>query len=138
LLHGGWKGGACRGDWTFGADGTFELRHYSPGNNTITGTWEVRWNSLPPTMALTCKTSDAQDRFPVGKAFEVKLVQLDGETLAYHYPDGQPLRCTRSPGVLAREAIPGSELAALQGTLVPLHYEEGGKKVRAGSTPGTS
>ena len=31
-LHGEWKGGACQGTWTFRADGTFELKHFSPGN----------------------------------------------------------------------------------------------------------
>ena len=44
-LHGEWKGPACGGDWTYKADGTFNVVHYSPGGNTLSGTWEVRWNA---------------------------------------------------------------------------------------------
>jgi uncharacterized protein (TIGR03067 family) len=125
MLHGAWKGPACGGDWTFGADGTFEVQHYSPGNNQLTGSWEVRWNALPPTLVRTCKTSDDPDH--VGKTWEVKLIQLDSEVLAYQFPDqypaGHTVRYTRSPTAQERE------LAALQGTWVPLQYEEGGEKV---------
>src|SRR5688572_15991318 len=84
-LLGVWDGPACGGDWTYGADGTFEAQHYSPGNNHLTGSWAVRWNSLPPTLVRTCKTSDDPDL--VGKTWEVKLVQLDDEALAYQHPD---------------------------------------------------
>ena len=84
-LHGEWKGGPCQGDWTFASDGTYEVQHYSPGNNRLTGTWEVRWNALPPTLVLTCKTSDAPDRIKVGEKTEVKLIQLDDNALAYQY-----------------------------------------------------
>jgi hypothetical protein len=94
-LHGAWKGGACQGDWVFGPDGTFELKHYTPGGNRLTGTWEVRWDALPPTLVLTCLTSDDPGRFPAGKMPEVKLLQLDDEALAYQYPGGKPIRCTR-------------------------------------------
>src|SRR5687767_9235047 len=57
-LLGNREGGACVGDYTFKSDGTFELRHFTPGGNTLTGTWSVRWDALPPTLVLTCKTSD--------------------------------------------------------------------------------
>src|SRR5688572_25898464 len=63
-LHGMWESGRdCVGDLTLRADGTFERLHYSPGNNKLTGTWELRWNALPPTLVLTCKDSDERDRF---------------------------------------------------------------------------
>jgi hypothetical protein len=82
-LHGTWKGGACIGELTLRADGTFERQHYSPGNNRLTGTWEVVWHALPPTLVFTCKTSDAPDRIKVGETQEFKLIQLDDETFAY-------------------------------------------------------
>lgn len=97
-LHGEWKGGLCMGELTLRADGTFERQHYTPGSIALTGTWEVRWKSLPPTLALTCKTSDEPGRRDVGKTSEVKLVQLDDEALAYEDPEylgGQPVRYTR-------------------------------------------
>jgi hypothetical protein len=98
-LHGAWECERdCVGDLTFRVDGTFERLRYSPGNNTLTGTWEMRWNALPPTLVLICKTSDESDRFSVGKTLEVKVVQLDDEALAYDDPkvrDGRPIRFTR-------------------------------------------
>jgi len=83
-LHGAWIGGPCMGELTLGADGTFERRHYSPGNINLTGTWEVRWNALPPTLAFACKTSDNPNE--VGKTEEFKLIQLNDEDFAYQYP----------------------------------------------------
>jgi hypothetical protein len=96
-LQGMWKGPACGGDWTFGADATFAVKHYSPGNNQLTGSWEVRWNALPPTLVLTVKTSDAPERIKVGETWEVKLVQLNDEALAYEWPQkpGQAIHWTR-------------------------------------------
>jgi hypothetical protein len=94
-LHGVWKGGACVGELTVKADGTFERRHYTPGNNTLSGTWAVRWDALPPTLALTCTASDAPDRIKVGETTAVKLVRLDGEALAYQHPGGPPVRYAR-------------------------------------------
>jgi uncharacterized protein (TIGR03067 family) len=128
MLHGEWKGGPCMGDYNFNPDGTFELQHFSPGNNQLTGTWEVRWNALPPTLIVTCQTSDAPDRLPVGMTWEVKLVQLDDENLAYQhldqYPGGYTDRYKRV------EKTQDRELAALQGTWVPLQNEEGGNKAQ--------
>ena len=96
-LFGVWQGPACGGEWTIGPDGTFESRHYSPGNNSLTGTWAVRWDALPPTLVLTIKTSDALDRIKVGETWQVKLVQLDDEALAYEWPakPGKPVRWKR-------------------------------------------
>jgi uncharacterized protein (TIGR03067 family) len=131
-LHGGWTGGPCDGDWTYRPDGTFQARHYSPGNNRLAGSWEVRWDALPPTLVRTCKTSDDPDL--VGKTWDARLVQLDDGALACEEARGYPAhRFTRlAPGALAREeareAARETELAALQGTWVPLRYEEGGKK----------
>jgi hypothetical protein len=92
-LHGEWKGGVCQGDWTFKADGTYELVRYSPGNNTLTGTWHIRWNALPPTLVTTCKASDCADY--AGKTWEVKLTRLDDEAFAFQYPDGGTTQCER-------------------------------------------
>jgi len=96
-LHGAWKGPACGGDWALGADGTFTVERYSPGNNKLSGTWEVRWNALPPTLVLTIRTSDAPERIKVGEVWEVKLMQLDDEALAYEWPrnPGQSTRWVR-------------------------------------------
>lgn len=97
-LHGEWQGGLCMGKLTLRADGTFERRHYTPGGIKLTGTWEVRWNAIPPTMALTCKTSNEPGRRDIGKTSELKLVQLDDESLAYEDPEyqgGQPIRYMR-------------------------------------------
>ena len=137
-LVGGWEGGPCDGDWTYRPGGTFRARHYSPGNNRLAGTWEVRWDALPPTLVRTCKTSDDPDL--VGKTWDVNLVQLDDKALACDEGGGYPPhRFTRlSPDALAREeaweAARETELAALQGTWVPLEYEEGGKKAE-GAVP---
>jgi hypothetical protein len=92
-LHGAWKGGPCLGEFTLKADATFERRHFSPGNYNLTGTWEVRWDALPPTLVLSCRTSDDPDS--LGKTSEVKLIQLDDEVLAYQYPGQRPARYTR-------------------------------------------
>jgi hypothetical protein len=101
-LLGGWQGPACGGDCTFNADGTFEVKHFTPGNNTLAGTWSIRWNALPLTLVLTCNTSDFKKKDPsrpeyehLGKALEVKLLQLDSENFAYQQAGGQPIRFTR-------------------------------------------
>ena len=40
-LHGEWKGnGPCDGRLFLNADGTFERRHFSPGNNSLKGKWD--------------------------------------------------------------------------------------------------
>jgi hypothetical protein len=85
------------GDWTFVGDGTFALKNYSPGGDSFTGVWQVRWDALPPTLILTFKTSDAPEHFKVGQTWEVKLIQLDDKSFAYERPNdpGRPVRSTR-------------------------------------------
>ena len=48
-------------------------------------------------LVLTCKTSDDPDL--VGKTSEVKLTQLDDETLAYQFPGYQPPGEPLNPGM---------------------------------------
>jgi hypothetical protein len=95
-LLGAWRGPDCGGDYTFNADGTYELRHFTPGNNTLTGAWSIRWDALPPTLVLVCKTFDfkiiAPDRAEyeyLGKPLELKLVELSGDALVYRFPDAK-------------------------------------------------
>lgn len=98
-FHGRWKGPACGGDWIFAEDGTYEVEHYSPGNNRASGTWQIQWNALPPTLVLTCKTSDAPGRIKIGGKSEFRVIQLDDESLVYQhsdqYPDGHKVRFER-------------------------------------------
>jgi len=100
LLHGSWKGGACLGDWTFNADGSYDLRHYTPAGIHLTGTWKMKWDALPPTLSFACKTSD--DPELVGKTWEVKVTRLDKEVFIYEHPGGPPLRCTRAESAEAK------------------------------------
>lgn len=93
-LHGTWTGSPCRGNFNFNADGTFILEHFSPGQNTITGDWSLRWEALPPTLVLNCKTSDFRKKNSnreefayLAKPLEFKLLQLNGDTLAIQFPD---------------------------------------------------
>jgi hypothetical protein len=90
-LMGTWEGkGGCDGRLVFRADGTYELSDYGPAGHKSKGTWKVRWDSLPATLALTCKSSDIQDE--VGQTREVKLIGLDDTnlTIAYPNPNGSP------------------------------------------------
>lgn len=87
VLHGVWRGGPCMGLITFSADGTFERRHYSPGNNEIRGTWALRWDALPPTLVMTCKESNDPSSFPAGKVWELKVVRLDAHIFEYAFSD---------------------------------------------------
>jgi hypothetical protein len=89
-LLGTWQGGACVGSLTFNPDGSFERHNFTPGNNTIGGTWSLRWDALPPTLVLTCKTSDFKKKDPdrqdyVGKVDELKLFELNGDAVAYRF-----------------------------------------------------
>jgi hypothetical protein len=95
-LLGTWRGPACGGDYTFNPDGTYMLRNFTPGQNTLTGTWSIRWDALPPTLLLTCKTSDFKKKYPtwpeyeyLGKTLELKLLELNSGTLVYRAPDPQ-------------------------------------------------
>jgi hypothetical protein len=93
-LLGAWKGASCAGDYTFRPDGTFECTNFTPGQNTLTGTWSIRWDALPPTLVLTCKTSDFKRKDPsrseyeyLGKALELKLLELNRDTFVYRLPN---------------------------------------------------
>jgi hypothetical protein len=83
MMHGVWKGRGCDGRLVFRADGTYELTEYGPAPYDKAGTWKVRWDALPATLVLTCKTSEIPDE--VGKTTEVKLVKLDDKSLAIEY-----------------------------------------------------
>src|SRR5262245_14852754 len=83
-LLGAWEGRAgCAGNFLFRADGSYELTGYGPAGHDLAGTWKVRWDALPPTLVLTCKTSEVEDE--VGKTTEVKLVRLDDDNLAVQH-----------------------------------------------------
>jgi hypothetical protein len=92
-LLGTWRGRPCDGDYTFNPDGTFELKNFTPGGNTVTGAWSLRWDALPPTLVLMCKTSDFRKKDPgrpewehLGKALELKLLELNSDALVYRFP----------------------------------------------------
>jgi hypothetical protein len=89
-----WQGPDCGGDFTFNADGTFDVQSFTPGQNILTGTWSLRWDALPPTLLLTFKTSDFKKKYPgepeykyVGKTLEAKLLELSSDALAFKVPD---------------------------------------------------
>lgn len=129
-LLGEWKGPACGGDWTYAEGGTFSAVHFTPGNNQLTGTWEMRWTALPPTLVQTCKTSD--DPSFVGRTWERRVVQLDDESLFLQNPDQYPSgHINRFQRVATTH---DKEFAALQGTWTPLYYEEGGVRGRPAAT----
>jgi hypothetical protein len=83
-LYGEWVGGPCMGTIDFRADGTFERRNYSPGGHTLQGTWALKWNAVPPTLVMTCKTSSSQDF--VGWKLTADLVRLNDAEFAYQEP----------------------------------------------------
>jgi hypothetical protein len=93
-LLGIWQGPACGGDYDFKSEGTFTCRNYTPGQNTLTGTWSLRWDALPPTLVLLTKTSDFKQKYPkdreydyLNKPLELKVLKLDAEKLVLKFPD---------------------------------------------------
>jgi hypothetical protein len=83
-MLGVWKGQtACDGNLQFRADGTYELKDYGPAPYNCAGTWKLRWDALPPTLVLTCKSSDIPGE--LGKITEVKVIKLDDQHLAIEY-----------------------------------------------------
>ena len=83
-MLGAWKGRVgCDGRLVFRADGTYELTEYGPAPYDSAGTFRVRWDALPATLVLTCKTSEIPDE--VGKTTEMKLIKLDDKSLACKY-----------------------------------------------------
>jgi hypothetical protein len=93
-MLGVWKGrSGCDGRLVFRADGTYELTDYGPAPYDSAGTWKVRWDALPPTLVLTCRTSEIPDE--VGKTMEVKLIKLDDKSLAFKYASKEVGQYTR-------------------------------------------
>jgi hypothetical protein len=93
-LWGTWRGGACAGDLVLRRNGTFERRHHGPANQSLSGTWAVRWDALPPTLILTC--TDADWAGVIGKKQELKVVRLDDAALCYlHAGSEDPIRYDR-------------------------------------------
>jgi hypothetical protein len=91
-ILGFWQGPSCGGDYTFNPDGTFVMENFTPGQNTLTGTWSIRWDALPPTLLVTCKTSDFRTKVPdraeyesLGKTREFKLLELNDQSLTYRW-----------------------------------------------------
>jgi len=87
LLHGNWDGLGCDGEMTFRADGTYEARHVGPSGWNSSGTWDVRWDALPPTLVLARKTSDAPGYS--GTTLEVKIVELDKARLVFGFGENK-------------------------------------------------
>ena len=80
-IIGTWEGQTgCAGNFIFHADGTYDLKGYGPAPYDTAGTWTVRWDALPPTLILTCKTSEVSEE--IGKSTELKLTRLDDGNLA--------------------------------------------------------
>src|SRR5437870_7687927 len=72
-LVGAWEGQTgCAGNYLFRADGTYELKMYGPVPIDLAGTWKVRWDALPPTLVLTCKTAGIPEELG-----ELRLIQLN-------------------------------------------------------------
>lgn len=135
-LVGFWAGGACMGDYTFHADGTYSVKNFTPGNNNIGGTWSLDHDAAPPTLSMKCTISDFRKRGGdreeyeyFGKVLVVKIVQWESETLVCDHPGGYQLRLSRAED--EQDECQKTELAALQGTWVPVQYEESG-----GAVPG--
>jgi hypothetical protein len=85
-LHGSWKGqGGCVGNFTFEPVGSFVRTNFGPVACKMEGAWEVRWDALPPTLVLTCKSSNDED--DVGKVIEVKIIELDNANFACQFRD---------------------------------------------------
>src|SRR5687768_1793023 len=108
-LHGAWTGeGPCDGRLPLRADGTYERKLHGPGGNNCAGTWEVRWDALPPTLVLTCKTSD--DPMYIRKE-EVKLIQLDDQAPRVQVP----VRPDDASALLAGEKVDTRPVADQKG-----------------------
>ncbi|QOV92212.1 hypothetical protein [Humisphaera borealis] len=85
-IQGTWRGGPCMGELDLSPDGTFARRYYTPGGNTLGGTWEVRWNAMPPRLFLKCQSSDNPDF--EGKTEELIVAGLNDKYLVYAHFGG--------------------------------------------------
>ena len=97
-LPGAWTGaGPCAGELTFRADGTYVRTGHGPAGLNSAGTWEVRPGTRPPTLVLTCRTSDDPD--DVYKVTDLQIVRLDDTSLTYAHvgapKESRPARYTR-------------------------------------------
>jgi hypothetical protein len=92
-LIGDWRGGPCMGTIHFDADRKFRREHYTPGNNFVSGSWELRWDALPPALVFQGTDSDAPERLI--KDLTVLLTLLNDEALEYRIGDGPPSRYER-------------------------------------------
>ena len=97
-LHGEWFGeGLCVGDLTLRADGTYEQKCFGPSRENLAGVWEVRWDSLPPTLVLTCKTSDFPRVKSIGVKTEGNVIKLDDQFVEIKYSSSEtPIRYSRT------------------------------------------
>jgi hypothetical protein len=92
-LYGPWRSeSACGGTLTIKADGTYEHTGQGPGGAVSTGVWELRWDALPPTLVLTCKS--ATDPAMLGKR-ESKVEGLNDDALALAPAKAAPARFKR-------------------------------------------
>jgi hypothetical protein len=92
-LHGQWTGaGPCDGELILRDDGTFERRHFSPADVTVSGAWSLQWDALPPTLTLTVSGADSED----AKTTHVKLMELNDRVLVYQHAGGAPVRYSRA------------------------------------------
>jgi hypothetical protein len=93
-LHGKWTGPACGGNLTLRANGSYEWTHYGPANQSLSGTWVLRWDALPPTLIMTCKEADYVGS--IGTVKEFKLIQLDNDTFTYRHEPNDPMQYKRT------------------------------------------
>ncbi len=92
-LRGSWRSeSACGGPLVIKANGTYEHTGQGPGGAISSGAWELRWDALPPTLALTCK--DATDPSMLGKR-ESKVEGLTDDALALAPAKAAPARFKR-------------------------------------------
>jgi hypothetical protein len=127
MLHGSWEDdNPCPGgQLILNANGTYERLHYGPGGYHLTGIWQVRWDALPPTLVLTCKTCDARD--DIDKATQqyneqLKLLQLDDKLLVYQFANGAgQIKCERAKDSKATPPPPATqaEMSVTQTRLMP-------------------
>jgi hypothetical protein len=94
-LFGTWEGqSGCAGTLQVRADGTYELTQFGPGGDDSTGQWKIRWDALPPTLILTCKSSQIEEE--VGSLRKLKLLQLDDVDLVIKDASPDALRYSRT------------------------------------------
>ena len=82
-VSGLWKGGPCFGEIQFKKDGTFEWRHVTPGNNTVSGEWRLLTGNSARTLVATCRASDALERLPPGKTWKFTVHSEREKALVY-------------------------------------------------------